>query len=414
VSPWPRRRLAGAAALLAAVVTVLIVVLASGSPGGPHRPTATSSSHSATSSASSNTTTSSSPAAPLPLPSATPLPAKAAPSPETFGANVNLLFDGRGPSAAVIAAQLHALRVAGATVARSDAFWEASEPAAPVGTAHSYDWGFDDQIATALATAGLRWLPVLDYSAPWAQSITGQDHSPPRSDAEFAAYAEAFAARYGAGGSFWKLHPQLTALPVDTFEIWNEPDNAEFWTPQPNPTAYAGLYLAARLAIDTVDASARVIVGGLTRLPSFLPAMLVALPSLRGHIDGVGIHPYGTPSVAFDRVRTARGALRLLGMAGVPLYATEFGWTTQRPGALDYVPAAIRPSYITRTLGEFAHRRCGLANALIYTWYSPEQDPGDSQQWYGLSGRSAEGTPATAAFADALRAAAHPGAAGTC
>jgi hypothetical protein len=391
------------------VVVVLVVVLSSGSsPPARHVHTAGSASTAA------STTSSQSTAAALPAPATTQLPARPAPADEEFGANVNLIFNGQGPPAATIAARVSTLRATGATVARSDAFWEASEPTAPVGGRHNFAWTFDDQIATALATAGLRWLPVLDYSAPWAQSIAGQDHSPPRSAADYAAYAEAFAARYGSQGTFWKLHPQLPQLPVDTFEIWNEPDNAEFWTPQPDAAAYAGLYAAARAAIQTVDPPGRVIIGGLTKLSTFLPAMVAALPSLRGHLDGVGVHPYGTPRVALGRVRQAHAVLRLLGMGGVPLYATEFGWTTRSPGALDYVPAKRRPRYIIHTLAELDHMRCGLAAAVIYTGYSPEQDPSDSQQWYGLTGPSGAETSSTAAFASAIHAATAAGGAAPC
>jgi hypothetical protein len=400
---------AGLGAVAAIAIVVLIVVLSSGSsPPARHVHTAVAPP------TSTSTTSSVSTTAALPPPATAPLPARPAPAGEEFGANVNLLFNGQGPPPATIAARLSALRSTGATVARSDAFWEASEPTAPVGGRHNFVWTFDDQIATALATAGLRWLPVLDYSAPWAQSIAGQDHSPPRSAADYAAYAEAFAARYGVQGTFWKLHPQLPQLPADTVEIWNEPDNAEFWTPQPNAAVYAGLYGAARTAIQTVDPSARVIVGGLTKLSTFLPAMVAALPSLRGHIDGVGVHPYGTPRVALARVREGRGVLGLLHMNSVPLYATEFGWTTRLPGALDYVPAPRRPHYIIRTLAEFDHMRCGLAAAVIYTWYSPQQDPSDSQQWYGLTGPAGPDSSSTAAFTAAIHTATAAGGAGAC
>jgi hypothetical protein len=408
-----RRWTAGAVAASGAIVVIVLVVVLSSGSSPPARHMRTGGSPPATTST-ARTTSSQSTAALLPAPATTPLPARPAPTDEEYGANVNLLFNGQGPPEATIAARLSTLRATGATVARSDAFWEASEPTAPVGGRHNFVWTFDDQIATALATAGLRWLPVLDYSAPWAQSIAGQDHSPPRSAADYAAYAEAFAARYGSQGTFWKLHPQLPQLPVDTFEIWNEPDNAQFWTPQPNAAAYAGLYAAARTAIQTVDPPARVIIGGLTKLSTFLPAMVAALPSLRGHTDGIGVHPYGTPRVTLDRVREGRDVLRLLRMDGVALYATEFGWTTRSPGALDYVPATRRPRYIIHTLAELDHMRCGVAAAVIYTWYSPKQDPSDSQQWYGLTGPTGTDASATAAFTAAIHAAAVAGGAGPC
>jgi polysaccharide biosynthesis protein PslG len=397
----------GLAGVSAIILIVLIAVLGSGSPRRPARAPrtqGTAPTGSASPPASPPPASTTPPAPPAPAAGA-PLPARPAPAGEQFGANVNLLFNGHGPPPATIAAQLQALRATGVTLARSDAFWEASEPSAPVGSRHDYVWSFDDQIATALATAGLRWLPVLDYTAPWDQSIPGQDHSPPRSDADYAAYAEAFAARYGRQGTFWSLHPELPRLAVDTYEIWNEPDNGTFWTPQPNAAAYAELYAGARAAIDTVDPTARVIIGGLTKLPSFLPAMLAAAPHLRGHIDGVGVHPYGTPAVTLARVQTARAALRLLGLASVPLYATEFGWTVHPPGALDYVPEGRRPGYILRTLAALGRGRCGLAAALLYTWYSPGQDPSDSQQWYGISGADGAGTADTAAFTLGVHAA---------
>ncbi len=333
------------------------------------------------------------------------LPAQPAPTTQQFGASVNLLFNSGGETPRQIGSALRALRATGATVARSDALWEATEPTAPVNGVHSYDWTFDDTIATALATTGLRWLPILDYSAPWAQSVAGQDHSPPSSAAAYAAYAGAFAARYGPGGSFWRTHPELATEPVQTYEIWNEPDNAEFWTPTPDPARYADLYLAARRAIDAADPSARVIVGGLTTPTRFVPAMLAARPDLRGHVDGIGIHPYGLPSIVLAKIRDDRAMLAAQGLASVPMYVTEFGWTTSPPGALDYAEATQRPIYIQQTLAALGHLNCGLASALLYTWYSPQGNPADSQQWYGLVGPGAAPTGASAAFASGVKAA---------
>ena len=372
-------------------------------PSGHHRLTTAATTAASTSETSSAATTSS---ATTTSPPSTPLPARPAPSGEQFGANVNLLFNDQDSGDARIGHQLAALRGAGATLARSDALWEASEPVAPNGTRRRFDWSFDDEIAGELAAHGLSWLPILDYSVSWAQSVAGEDHSPPRSDADYAAYAQAFAARYGTGGSFWKTHPSLPALPVTAIEIWNEPDNPEFWQPTPNASAYADLYTAARNAIDAVDPAARVIVGGLTNPTSFLPAMLSARPQLRGHLDGVAIHPYGTPPIMRDRVVAARRTLDALGLGSTPLYVTEFGWTTAPLGAPDYASPATRTGDISQALSTLSSLDCGIAAGLIYTWYSPETDPGNSQDWYGIDSLDGEPTADTAAFAAGLRAAA--------
>jgi hypothetical protein len=378
-----RRSLAAAAAaalITAAVIVALVAPLGGGSRKRTHRS-----------------------AAP-PVRAALPAPAG-----EAFGVNVNRLFDDFSYTPAQIETQLAALQAAGATVARGDALWEATEPTAPSNGTHHWVWTFDDLSAGALAAHGLTWLPVLDYSTPWAQSLPGEDHSPPRSAADYAAYARAFAARYGSGGTFWRAHPELAARPVTAIEVWNEPDNAEFWTPAPDPAGYANLYLTARAAIDAVDPSARVLVGGLVNPSTFLPAMLHAVPALAGRVDGVAVHPYGTPSVVIDKVRGARAALAALGMGSVPLYVNEVGWTTSPPGALDYVEAARRPAWIKRTLAALGHLECGLAAAVLYTWVTPQSNPADSQDWFGIHGPDGAATPSTSAFAAGLRAAAAPG-----
>jgi hypothetical protein len=384
-----RQLVAFAAGAAAVIVAVVIVAIANGGGAGPRVAVSTSPS------------TAAAPVTPGP-------PGRPPPAGQSFGVSVNLLFNGGTYTQAQIASQLQAVKATGATVARSDAFWESAEPAAPVDGVHHYDWQFDDEIAGSLATAGLRWMPILDYTAPWAQSIAGQDHSPPSSPADYAAYAAAFAARYGPKGSFWRSNPALTPEPVQTFEIWNEPDNAQFWTPAPNAAQYAELYEQARDAILAVDPSGRVLVGGLTSPATFLPSMLATRPDLRGHIDGIAIHPYGDPLVLLAKLRAARATIAALGLGPVPLYVTEFGWTTQPRDTVDYAPESARPGYLVATLEALGHLDCGVAGALLYTWVSPQSNPDNGQDWYGISNPNGATTPDVAAFTAGLKAAAAP------
>jgi polysaccharide biosynthesis protein PslG len=384
-----RGRILAVAAVVAVVVAVLI---AAGSNSGPPQASAP-------------------PPTPTPTLTTTPTPTPTPTTAELFGASVNRLFNDRTFTPAQIDAQLSSLRAAGATVARSDALWEASEPAPPLNGVHRYEWAFNDLIAGTLARHGLSWLPIIDYSAPWAQSIPGRDHSPPRSVADYAAYAAALAARYGSGGSFWREHPRLAPLPVDTFEVWNEPDNPVFWSPTPDPSRYARLYVAARAAIDAADPAAIVLVGGLTNPRSFMPALLAADPALRTALDGVAIHPYGaTPAAVLANVVGSRRVLDSLDLASVPLYVTEFGWTTHPPGARDGAPERLRPRYIEQTIAALGASGCGVAASLLYTWVTPERNPADAQDWFGVSPPAGGGGPDVAAFASGLRRAAATGA----
>jgi len=397
---------AGSAAIVAAAIIALLLIR--GTP--PRRPVAPASTPAPTSTTSTTTTTTTTTTSPA----SAEAPAQPRPATAEFGANVNRLFDdqlgGHGYAPHQIEALLQTLRATGATVARSDTLWEVTEPAPPKAGMHHYDWAFDDSIAGSLARHGLRWLPVLDYAAPWAKTTSSQLHSPPVSASDYATYAAAFAERYGPGGAFWRERPTLRAEPIDTYEIWNEPDNAEFWYPAPDAARYAELYVRARDAIDAVDPTARVIVGGLTNPGAFLPAMLRAHPDLAAHVDGIAIHPYGAnPSVVLARVRGARILLESLGLSPVPLYVTEFGWTTHPIGALSWAPERLRPAYISGTIAALGQPGCGVAGTLLYTWVTPQHELTNPQDWYGIESFGGGTSASTQAFAAGLQAASSSG-----
>jgi hypothetical protein len=400
------RHTAGALSLAAVVAVVLIAVLSRGSgPTSGLRP-------------GSGRSLGSGPRAGLRSPARTitaVLPAPvAAPGPQAvshsqgvqFGANVNRVFENAAFTPAQVDAQLAALQATGATVARTDALWEFSEPDPPSGARHRYDWTFDDRVAGALAAHRLRWLPIIDYSAGWDKSLPGQLHSPPRSLGDYADYAGAFAARYGAGGAFWSAHPGLPALPIEALEVWNEPDNPTFWAPAPDPARYAELYQQTRDTVSATNRGVDVLIGGLFAPASFLPALLAAQPALVGHIDGISVHPYGAdPDAIVARVVSDRHLLSRLGLGTVPLYVTEFGWTTSPPGARDYLLSRLRPGFLAATLAGLARAGCGLGAVVAYTWVTERQDPGRSQEWYGIDSPSGAAGPDAAAFGFGLRAA---------
>jgi len=364
---------------------------------GPPAPTASTTSPTATATTGSATT-------------ASPPPALPAPPGAVYGINVNRLFNDGTFSPAQINAQLSAVAATGVTVARSDALWELSEPHPPVNGVHTYSWAFDDTIAGDLAAHGLTWLPIVDYTATWNQSVAGEDHSPPASDSDYAAYAAALASRYGPGGAFWAAHPELSARPVSTVEIWNEPDNGQFWLPTPNPAAYAQLYVAARAAIAAAVPTTRVLIGGLTNPTATLTAMIAADPGLAGQVDGVAVHPYGIPLQMIGKLRDDRRTLTALGMGSVPLYVTEFGWVTHPRGALSYVSARRRPGYIRSSLAALGHLDCGVAAVVYYTWITPQHNPADREDWFGIQPPDGRPGPDLRAFLAGLHAAQTPAA----
>lgn len=326
------------------------------------------------------------------------------PSPGYFGVNAQFLFSSFPPSA--WPAHLDAIASSGIEGVRHDALWEQAEPKPPAGGAHVYDWARFDAVVAALAERRLRWLPIIDYSAPWAGVVPGDRFSAPRSDADFAAYARAFAGRYGRDGEYWRANPGLPKVPVTSYEIWNEPNHPAFWRPAPDARRYAELYLATREAIRSVDPDARVVVGGLVTegAPEFVRTIYRHRPEARGRVDGVGLHPYGTRDDNLAKVvrsiASLRRTLNSLGADAVPIELTEIGWTTRGPyGA---VSDARRAANFRWLADKLPRSDCGVGSVVAHTWVTLEQDPASREHWFGLYHPDATPTASGKAYAAAV------------
>jgi hypothetical protein len=307
-----------------------------------------------------------------------------------FGADVGVMFQARYPPAVVNRA-LAGVAAAGLGVARVAPLWELTEPAAPQAGRHRYDWRYDDDIAKELAGHGLRWLAVLAFAPPWASVQPGVLHAAPRGTGAYAAYAAAVARRY---------HGLISA-----FEIWNEENLPVFWRPAPDPAAYARLYEAARAAIHSVDPGVPVLIGGLAGGHRRFFDRLFRQPGLRGQVDGVAVHAYAaSPAGVLAQVRAYRLRLDALGFGAVPLYVTEYGWSSRPvvsvPGGFpvppgSYAPPSVRPGYIVQTARDLLASGCNVRMAVFYAWLTPQRDPRALYNWYGVAAPNGGATPAT-------------------
>ena len=281
--------------------------------------------------------------------------------------------------------QLAAIEAAGVQVVRSDVPWDNIEPVPPTAVGPVFDWAGFDTWVSELASEHLRWEPIIDYSASWAKTCSG--FCAPTSDDTYATFAAAVAARYGPGGSFWAANPQLPYYPVQVFEIWNEENVSTYYIA---PARYATLYAAARAAIHAVDPTASVIVGGLSVAGSYNPShddaavyvyqMFQADPSLRGAVDGFGLHPYGTNAAdTIEWTAHFRQVLDQLGESSTPIDITEFGWITG-----DAVQEAWRAAQMTAAGLTLSRSDCGIRLLAPYDWISPTATAVEQGGDYGL------------------------------
>src|SRR3954468_17019310 len=120
-------------------------------------------------------------------------PAAAAPAPapsEFFGANIQALIRSGFAPRQSWPSYLRAMGSSGMTIARFDAPWAWAQPKSAT---QAYDWSQTDGVAAALATQGVRWLPVIDFPPDWAKA--GGTRIAPGNYPAFAAFAQAFAGR---------------------------------------------------------------------------------------------------------------------------------------------------------------------------------------------------------------------------
>jgi len=277
-----------------------------------------------------------------------------------------------------------------------------------------FDWTVPDRIMAALARhPGLRLVAVLDDSP----------HIPPAEPDRFAAFAHAFAARYGAQ--------------VDDYQVWDEPNLADHWGGGPaNPPAYADLLARTARAIRAADTNARIILAGLAPTVETGPQNLSDVRYLEQlyqagaapYFDVVAGKPYGFYTgpddrradeavLNFARLLLLREVMVAHGDAGKAVWASHWGWNALPLGWMGAPSAWGQTDETTqavRTVAalERARAEWPWAGALILDHFQPFAAPGDPRWGFALVGPDFAPRPvydAVAAWAAALPDAAPAG-----
>ena len=185
--------------------------------------------------------------------------------------------------------ELARLTEADAHWVRLELRWDAIQAAGP----NAWDWREFDQVARIAEEQGYEVLATVLWTPSWANGGVARNVAPgdPNTYARFVAEA---VRRYKSGG------PAGTR--IRAWEIWNEPNNPPFWAGAPDARAYVDLLRHAYFAVNSVDAHAIVVSGGLApygdlngdptngKHPvNFLKAMYWW--GVKGTFDALGHHP---------------------------------------------------------------------------------------------------------------------------
>ncbi len=307
------------------------------------------------------------------------------------------------PSA--IAAELSQIRSLGVTWIRLDLDWSNIQPT----SASSYSWGPFDGIVAAAEADGISLFPIIDYTPSWARPAgCVTEFCAPADPSAFGTFAGAAAARYAPMG-------------VHDWEIWNEPNNTQFWQPQPNVAAYVTLLQAATSAIRSADPQAFVVSGGLapeaTSNGNIAQLSYLATFCADGgpsYVDAIGYHAYSYPVLPSDfqiwnawsqidgTTPSFRSILNGCGAASKKIWITEYGAPTNGPGA-EATPSnynfAENPDHVSESLQALmATQSVQLVradpNIGALFWYSYEDlstDTSTHENFFGLL--NSDGTP---------------------
>lgn len=273
----------------------------------------------------------------------------------------------------------------GATWIRLDMAWCSIEE-----TQGQFDWSYTDSAVAAAATRNIQVLGLPTCTPAWAANggdwTTGA--SSPGQQAGYVAFIDALAQRYKGKISAW--------------EMWNEPNLDQFWSPKPSATSYASLVRAAVPKIRVADPTATILTGGIGDGP---PPDIHPLPWLEALyaedvmtlFDGVAVHLY--PDYAAGTIgemgviHEYRSLLDRHGDATKQLWATEVGATTLgQPGASETLQAKLLTEQVN------TWRTVPNRGPLFFYTLNDFPASDESESNFGLYRKDGSEKPAVSAF----------------
>jgi len=216
-------------------------------------------------------------------------------------------------------------------------------------TRGSYRWASIDALVGGLAQRGIRPVPFAWGTPSWVGS--GNVARPPLDNsADKQAWRDFLAAavsRYGPGGTYWasggkydqQFGSSATPEPIQSWQIWNEPNLKRYFAPSPSAGKYAELLRISRNAIKGADPNARIVLAGLftdgdVKAATFLNN-LYAVSGAKANFDAAALHPYGCNlDQTRDGIVKFRAAMTSHDDGATPLWITELAWGSGEPDSL--------------------------------------------------------------------------------
>lgn len=221
-----------------------------------------------------------------------------------------------------LVAQLSEIRALGVTDLRLGVPWLYIQP-----TADAYNWAQMDNVINTAHSMGFTITAAIAGTPAWDGTLLTGAPDP----TAYANFAAEVAARYGSE--------------ISSYEIWNEPNGAIFYSPV-SAQSYTAVLQAGYTAIKAVDPDATVLagalgatttVGGFTVSPQeFLTQMYAS--GAHGYFDALSYHPYqytlpfsagsGITDAPMEQLQALHAIMTANGDGNLKIWATEYGNAT--------------------------------------------------------------------------------------
>jgi hypothetical protein len=286
--------------------------------------------------------------------------------------------------------------------------------------AGDWHWSAMDRVVNGAKARGLKVLPILAYTPTWAKAPGCTDFGcPPADPNAFARFAKVAVQRYKAD--------------ISTWEVWNEPNLANFWV-TPSSAQYAALLKVTATAIHQADPAATVMFGGIAALEGSTRAIPprqfldeVCATGACAEVGAVSYHPYTFPFLAskitpwespWAKINQTSVSLRSImdkrGLKAAKIWVTEYGAPTEGPGdvngdgilanvtsATDHVTEAWQAAIATDVV------KTAAANADVAAlfWYTNQDISWETgaERAFGLRHIDGSKKPAWSAFSTAVK-----------
>jgi hypothetical protein len=267
----------------------------------------------------------------------------------------------------------------GARWAKLTVDWNAAEPSP--GQFNESLLAYYDRAIYLTRKAGIRVLMMVSRSPQWAR-VSNNPESPPGDPAALGRFVGYLAQRWAG----W----------VQAWEIWNEPNTSRFWPSGPNPAAYVALLRAAYTAIKSVDATVKVVFGGVANLDAgsrqFVYDSYAA--GAKRYFDTLGWHAYTQCGESPTTIRyTPTGRIARTSFLGYrtihedmvnrfgdpkPIWITEFGWSTSTQTCAEAWTSGVSEEIQARNLLSAAALLDQDSYVQVALWYDLRNNFWDS------------------------------------